>query len=324
MLTAYELGCWLVKQADDDYANVFEGSKKTVDHLGPKNKSLRVPTLNRQQAQSIVDAMASATKYDALKDVRVGLGANKLKNYGQRLHDNPRVWNIIKAVNPKDSESPLGPFDPQQMGDFYLYRSNDINLPSKNPGVLVHELGHAVDFGEHPADSYTRGLIGGTYRRFAPTLWKEHAAWNKGQDRFIRGAANKKLDPKFVQDVLQSIKQYKPVGLGSYWGMALGGIGGGSLGAGLAQALGSQRPTTTALAGYGGRLLGGVLGAGAGILAGSYLGHSSARTSDKERQAHLNTYASALAKKYDMTQEEAMQEIQNMLAKTTAKKKLAA
>ena len=71
----------LAKRAADKTFNVFEGAKKPVDYVAPEDKALRVPILNKQQAQNIVDAMASATKYDALKDVRIGLGANKLENF---------------------------------------------------------------------------------------------------------------------------------------------------------------------------------------------------------------------------------------------------
>lgn len=322
-MTPFVLGVLSVKQAaqdPDDVPNVFEGSKKVTDFFAPKDKTLHVPTLDRRSAQSIVDAMASASKYDSLKDVRVGLGKNNLKNYTERLKANPRVWNIIKGITPNSSESPLGPFKAEDLGDFYAYHSHDVNLPSKNPGILVHELGHAVDFNEHPADSNIRGFIGGTYRKFAPTLWKEHVAWNKGKSRFLEGAANKKLDPKFVQDVLQAVEQTRPIGLGSYWGGRLGGIGGLALGAGGAAAIASQTkmfPLPLAFVGGG---LGTLLGINAGTAFGRYFGHAKERASEKERQQHLNSYADAIAKKYDMTREEALQEIQNMMTKQKKKR----
>lgn len=310
MLTAYQLGQALAKNAGinrlDDTLNVFEGNKKTYDTISPKDKSLRVPVLNRRSAQDIVDAMAAVSKYDSLKNVRVGLGANPLENYSKRLQENPRVWNIIKAMSP-ETDDPLGGLSPQQLGDFYLYHSHDVNLPSKSPGVLVHELGHAVDFNEHPADSYIRGLIGGAYRKYAPTVWKEHAAWRKGKDRFLQGAAEKELDPKFVQDTLQSIQQTKPVGLGSYWGGALGGLTGGALG-GIA-ALGIGASTNRYPIGL--PLITSALGGGLGILAGTglgeWLGHAKQRASEKERLKHLKTYASVYAKRHDMSENQALE-----------------
>ena len=309
------------KQADD-LPNVFEGSKKVTDTISPTDKALRAPTLTPRAAQDIVNAMALTSKYDALKDVKVGLGANKLKDYYQRMQQNPRVWNVIKATTSKDVDA-LGPFDPKAMGDFYEYRSNSINLPSKSPGILVHELGHAVDFNEHPSDSYLRGLAGGTYRRFAPTLWKEHAAWNKGKNRFLEGAAMQKLDPKLVQDTLQSMNQTRPIGLGSYWGARLGSIAGAGLGGigALALAQGTNRISPALpIIGSG---LGMALGIPAGMGIGRYFGHAKERASDEERQNNLNIYAQAIAKKHGISPNEALEELNGMLKAVTKKKKAA-
>ena len=310
------------KQAED-LPNVFEGAKKVTDTISPTKKELRAPTLTPRTAQDIVNAMALATKYDALKDVNVGLGANKLKDYYQRMQQNPRVWNAIKATTSKDVDA-LGPFDPKAMGDFYEYRSNSVNLPSKSPGILVHELGHAVDFNEHPSDSYLRGLAGGTYRRFAPTLWKEHAAWNKGKNRFLEGAAMQKLDPKLVQDTLQSMNQTRPIGLGSYWGARLGSIAGGGLGLAGALALSNMnksRPSPVfPIIGSG---LGMALGVPAGMGIGRYFGHAKERASAEERQNNLNIYAQAIAKKHGISPNEALEELNGMLKAVTKKKKAA-
>ena len=209
------------------------------------------------------------------------------------------------------------------MGDFYEYRSNSINLPSKSPGILVHELGHAVDFNEHPSDSYLRGLAGGTYRRFAPTLWKEHAAWNKGKNRFLEGAAMQKLDPKLVQDTLQSMNQTRPIGLGSYWGARLGSIAGAGLGGigALALAQGTNRISPALpIIGSG---LGMALGIPAGMGIGRYFGHAKERASDEERQNNLNIYAQAIAKKHGISPNEALEELNGMLKAVTKKKQAA-
>lgn len=323
-MTAFELGLRLVKQAKklSDTPNVVEGAKTVNDYLGPTDVALRVPDLTQRSAQDIVDAMSSASRYNVLDNIRVGLGSNSLKDFGERLHANPRVWNLVKNMTKKDVDG-LGALDPSKMGDFYSYRSQDVNLPSRNPGLLVHELGHAIDFNEYPADSNLRGLIGGTYRRFAPVLWKEHAAWNKGRDRFLEGAAQKKLDPKFVQDVLQSVEQYRPAGLGSYWGGRLGALGGLGLGAAATAAIANTTkiipyPLIPVLGG-----LGTALGITAGTNLGKYFGHAKERADDKARMRYLKTYADAVAKKHGISPEEAMQELTNAMNKKQKSKNAA-
>jgi len=331
MLTAYKFGKLLAKNAAD---NVFEGRKGRTDAGGVlPSPQYRTPALDRQTAQSIVDAMASQTKYDALKDVRVGLGSNPIRDYYERHQANPRVWNIFKRELDNLTldgrlrvDTGLTPND----GDFYLYKTHDVALPSRDPGVLVHELGHAVDFNEYPTDSTLRHLIGGAYREYAPTLWTEHAAWRKGRDKFLRGAAQQKLDPALVQNTLQSMSQTKPVGLGSYWGAGLGTLAGGGLGLLATSALAAGRsrsrgdgPPFVLLPTILGLGLGGVAGGMTGSFLGSLYGHSPARATEKARLKHLDTYANYIAKAHSISKEEALAEIKNKLENITKKKRAA-
>lgn len=301
----------LSKKAED--TNVFVGAKTPLDPISPRG-SLRAPYLTPQTAKDIIEAMAIASKYDALKGVRVGLGGNQLEDFYARAQDNPRVWNISKPFVPLE---PLNGLDARKMGDFYAFQSNDVNLPSKSPGILVHELGHAVDFNEYPANSYLRGLIGGTYRNLAPTLWKEHAAWRKGKDKFLEGAATKKLDPEFVSDTLQSMSQTKPIGLGSYWGGALGGLAGGLAG-GLGAASFGISPLRPALIGSG---LGAALGIPTGMMIGRSYGHSKERKSDKAKENYLNTYAKIFAKKHGLELDEAKEQLKRLVSQIKEKPK---
>lgn len=327
MLTAYQLGQVLAKNAAD---NVFEGRKGRTDagQVLPAPQ-YRTPPLDKQTAQSIVDAMALATKYDALKDVRVGLGSNPMSNFYERHQNNPRVWNAFKRELDDltlDGRLKVEVDNSPNNGDAYFYRTHDVSLPSRDPGVLVHELGHAIDFNEHPTDSTMRHLIGGAYRSYAPTLWKEHAAWRKGRERFLEGAAQQKLDPELVQNTLQSITQTKPIGLGSYWGAGLGTVAGGGLGALAAGALlannikGKGVAALPLLLGLG---LGGSLGALTGTSLGRWYGHSPARATEQARLKHLDTYAERIARAHSISKEQALAEIKNKLENITKKKRAA-
>ena len=132
-----------------------------------------------------------------------------------------------------------------------------------------------------------------------------------------------KLDPKLVQDTLQSMNQTRPIGLGSYWGARLGSIAGAGLGGigALALAQGTNRISPALpIIGSG---LGMALGIPAGMGIGRYFGHAKERASDEERQNNLNIYAQAIAKKHGISPNEALEELNGMLKAVTKKKKAA-
>ena len=156
---------------------------------------------------------------------------------------------------------------------------NSVILNERSPGVLIHELGHAIDLSRGPNESKLRRNL---REMFKPTLMAEHAAWRKGKDAYVEGYAasdsadNKERMEKFKENV-RSIASRKYPALGTYWGGALGGLGGGALGLAVPLIMAANtddqisRRALARLAGY--TALGGAaVGSLGGILSGGVLG----------------------------------------------------
>lgn len=287
-------------------ADVEMPFKKNIsyDHM-PFNSDKSV--INKAQAKAITEAMSSAARHGALKDVRVTLNGGSLDD-NERIINNPRNGWLTKMMtfpNPEGKGKRSIINNPG--GDFYHPLTHEVAVPSGNPGVLVHELGHAVDFNEYP-NTPVRSLMAGAYTR-APftTLWKEHAAWNKGRDRFIEGSANKKIDPNLALSTLEQIDRARPMGLGSYWGGGIGLLGGGVLGGVI-----GDRP---------GALIGGALGATLGSTLGMALGKSHGDRaylgSDAAKKGYLDEYVESYARKHNLTKEVAFKQLSSRLKPKT-------
>ncbi len=287
-------------------ADVEMPFKKNIsyDHM-PFNSNKNV--INKAQAKAITEAMSSAAGHGALKDVRVTLNGGSLDD-NERIINNPRNGWLTKMTtfpNPEGKGKRSIVNDPG--GDFYNILSHEVAVPSGNPGVLVHELGHAVDFNEYP-NTPIRSLMAGAYTR-APftTLWKEHAAWNKGRDRFLEGSANKKIDPNLALSTLEQIDRARPMGLGSYWGGGIGLLGGATLGG----AIGG--PPGAAIGGG----LGGVLGSGLGISLGKGHGDREYLGSNEAKKGYLDEYVESYARKHNLTKEVAFKQLSSRLKPKT-------
>ena len=253
--------------------------------------------ITKQEAQTILDAMRSSSKYDALEHTNVHLNRAELEDFGQRVQNNPKLWNIAKSSlkgSPKILD--IEQSDPSYWKDSYNSWSGDVYAPSGNPATLVHELGHAIDMQEFPNDSYVRGFMGNMYRKLSPTLWKEHAAWRKGRNRFLEGAAKTEVDPELVKRTLRDTAQAKPAALGTYWGPRVGSVLGGGLGlvGALALAKGLGKITQPL------PLIGSVLGGGLGLSAGRYLGKKiggrESTYNEKAMDGYFNEYAKVYSK----------------------------
>jgi hypothetical protein len=282
---------------------------------------LRDSTLTKREAEQIARAMASVAPHGALDNTRVDLYGTQVKDLQQRMVDNPRSAPLQRHLAKFDAIEGL-PDKTQMLPDAYHPHADTVWLPSGNPAVMMHELGHSIDFNGYP--NTTPRMIGaGLYSRMAPTLWKEHAAWNKGQKYFLEGAAQNKLPTDLVVKTLRDTARARRMGLGSYWGSGIGALLGGGLGA-----LGTYALLNN---GYEGRgvampLALGLTGGGAlGAITGTTLGNMAAESPDHDnpeaQQRYLNDYAQAYAKKHDVSLDDAHAAIQKLVRKKLDSKK---
>lgn len=284
-------------------------------------KQLQDSTITRREAEQIARAMAAAAPHGALDNTRVDLYGTQVKDLQQRMVDNPRSSPLQRHLA-KFNEIAGLPDKTQMLPDAYHPEADAVWLPSGNPGVMMHELGHGIDFNAYP--NTTPRMIGaGLYARLAPTLWKEHAAWNKGQKYFLEGAAQEKLPPELVVKTLRDAARGKRMGLGSYWGAGLGGLLGGGLGA-----LGTYYMLENGVRGRGvgaplvlGLAGGSALGAISGATLGNMAAESPYHDSPEAAQKYLNNYAQTYAAKHDVSLEEAHDAIQQFAKKRLAKTK---
>lgn len=216
------------------FNEVYKTNKPS--HLMPQH--LRENTLSRAEAEQLVAGLAAVAPHNALDFTRYDHNGLKIRGYGSRVAENPRItrfgkWNHHFAA---DEFEGAMPDKSQGVGDLYLPFADVVSVPSGMPGTAVHELGHAIDFNAFPKDkAYRRGLAA-VYRNYAPTLWTEHAAWRKGNKALLDAFAKNHVPANLALKALISAKGAKKLGLGSYWGGAIGGAAG--LGAGVASLIG--------------------------------------------------------------------------------------
>ena len=303
--------------------------------------------LNINEAKAMAKAMEAGSLHDALKNTRIDLGGAQLNDLEARALKNPHISkaraeafrnNYGDYVDKIDSggnytieddgsifksfEGPNKVFA-QGFGDAYVMSPDNVWADTGNPGVLMHELGHAIDFNEYNKNRYLSRKFNDLYRDYAPSLWLEHAAWRKGRDRLLTGAAKTKLDPSLLVKVLEQAARTKPAGLGSYWGSGLGTLLGGAAGLGLGGLIGFGLPyllanrifpvkgsAMTLAGGTIGGLTGSALGTNLGIALGKYLGNRKSLGDEAAVSGYINEYADAYAKEHGIPKEEALKQIE--------------
>ena len=284
--------------------------KNKITHIIP-DKS-RNSVLSLDEAKTLAEAMDASARYGALNDTQVHLNGAKITGFQNRAVENKRNTGWAKMMAGVTDPFANMPDKSKNVPDAFFPNHDAVWLPSGNPGIMMHELGHAADMNEFPNTPFRR-FVAGTYQNFSPTLWKEHAAWIKGKNRLIEGAAKTKVDPNLVVRTLEDAARVKPVGLGSYWGGGLGALAG--VGLGLAAVLNRVAPPQ---AGPLGLLLGGAAGAFTGLQLGKMYGNSDRLGSEKAKQSYLDLYANQYAKEHGITLDKAKIELNNFIK---AKKK---
>mgnify|MGYP006919630190 FL=1 len=283
--------------------------KNKITHIIPEKS--RNSVLSLDEAKTLAEAMDASARYGALNDTQVHLNGAKITGFQNRAVENKRNTGWAKMMAGMSDPFANMPDKSKNVPDAFFPNHDAVWLPSGNPGIMMHELGHAADMNEFPNTPFRR-FVAGTYQNFSPTLWKEHAAWIKGKNRLIEGAAKTKVDPNLVVRTLEDAARVKPVGLGSYWGGGLGAIMGGGLG--FAAALKGAPPQASAL----GLVLGASAGALTGLQLGKMYGNSDRLGSEKSKQGYLDLYANQYAKEHGITLDKAKIELNNFIK---AKKK---
>lgn len=294
------------------FAQLGKQAASVIDYRGLKQDfpdvfpdSVRNTAISKKEADKIVAAIRAAATHRALDHSRIYLGGARHDDFIERTKTNPKIDDFSKSEVESDPifrERTKRPITDAYDG--YNSYTSDVYLPSRNPGSLMHELGHAVDLNEFDDTNEERKVIGNAYRAMAPTLWKEHAAWRKGRDRLLRGAALTRMHKDVLINTLENADKIKPIGLGSYWGGTVGSVGGGLAGLLGAGALLKHHQVTNPLLSVGGHFLGASLGGFLGGDIGSNIGMSIGRTisdvknPDDEiaKKDRLNKYTEEFAK----------------------------
>ena len=299
----HELAARFYKQAID-VAKVRPKARSS--HIFPSQ--ITASKITHQEASQIAKAMASVAPHSALDFTRVELHGGDLDKLHERAAVNPRNAPLQRWIYANEPR-----LKPQaHVPDAYVPASDQVWLPSGNPAIMTHELGHAIDFNGYPNNT-TRMLLAGLYARAAPTLWKEHVAWNKGRHYFLEGAANHKLPADLVVRTLRDTERARRLGLSSYWGAGLGSLAGLGLGTAGAIAVDPRRPLMQ-LAPLG-MLVGGALGTAAGLSIGKSMGSHKDLGSPEANQRYLDDYVQSYAKRYNISLDAADAAVQKIVRK---------
>lgn len=272
--------------------------------------------LSLDEAKELTQGMAKHVPHGALDTVRFDLNGVRGTDLSNRYQNNPRMGQFGKELdavlgNHDEVEQMIGSRN-QALGDFYMPSAHVVSNPSGVAGIAAHELGHAIDFNSIPEDSgFLRRAGNEAYKRYAPTVWHEHAAWRKGRNATMDGYASGDINPELARKVLATEKGTKPVGLGSYWGAAVGGGLGLAGLVGLVAAIknGDIHPRAARLG-----LLLPLLGAAGGAVTGTLGAKMMTRNAPKEEKIKNFMAKSLLQRGKASTLDEAKQIVDQQLA----------
>lgn len=248
--------------------------------------------LNLNEARQIYTAMRGQAPNQALDRTQVQLNGSNLSSMYSRMAANPRLTSTFRKAVGKMKVPPA--LLKAKFPDAYAFEPDMVLNPSGQPGVLMHELGHAIDFNSNPHNTMMQKFRGQMYRQFAPHVWKERAAWNKGRQAFMQGAAQNNLSPELVTRVLNNSEKTRPIGMGSYYGGTAGKIVGTGVGGGIGYSMGKfpvEKVLTGVMGGTLGNAAGQAIGAGTGIMLGRAVARARAQNMPALTDRHLAEYA---------------------------------
>lgn len=205
-----------------------------------------------------------------------------------REHSPETLSNTLVALhdNRDESEQHL----PSEEA-FYAPAEDVVVSHTRSPAVLLHELGHAVDFNRpRLGGKFTRAIL----TRTKPSWMSEPTAW-KYAERIAAESPDLRSDNNFAKAILEDIYLKRAPALGTYFGAlpgaALGVAGGSFLGHYLGR---DQGYVGQRLARRLGMVLGGIGGGMLGSTSGAALGNLWAN-----REGAAERYADRKLEEYD-------------------------
>jgi hypothetical protein len=266
----------LAPPTDKDFDN-FRGIIKHMERAQPYRLADAKVLSGRVQPSVLINAIADRAGEDILIERMAG--------------DRAQAAQYLSHLTPSSIE---------QLDAAYFPQANSVVLNNRSPGVLIHELGHAVDMTRGENSSNLARYLSNSVR---PLNWLERQAWNKGQRTYREGFAedyhsllnDREASKDKLGDILdnyiknmESVNNRKYPALGTYYGTALGGLTGGVAGslAGIIAGYnilgpeyrGSNSSISLALrTGLLGALGGTAAGSGLGLYSGPLLGKAYAK-----------------------------------------------
>jgi len=261
------------------------------------DKELQAPTKADVPAwQAIGDAMTAARPYQ-LNDAKVYGNRFNTAEMANRVADRQVEDSFLDRVQgTRDELAAAFASTPdrstEHLGSMYLPHANAVLVQKKSPGVLMHELGHAIDLAPRKGESKLWRYL---RRNWKPTLWKEVDAWKKGRKAYQEGfAASPESETaegkaQYAKN-MESYNARKYPAFGTYVGAAGGGLAGA--GAGLAALYALVRsmdhvPRQAGLLPWLGAAGGGALGIAGGAQLGSWWGRMRARANKRKALRQL-------------------------------------
>lgn len=211
-----------------------------VDRLIYDEESLQAPTTRDIDNWRQVATQMHAARPQQLDTARVYTGNV----------DPGKLINRIDALRPQDSFfETISDYRNQVANEIaalpraamaqtaagYYPLANAVVQNIRSPGVLIHELGHAVDLAPRKNESNTYRFL---RWKVKPRLLEEYDAWRKGRQAYQQGYAASVKDKEqsnsadFAQlhgDYLSNMRDYnkqKYPAFGTYVGASVGGLGG--------------------------------------------------------------------------------------------------
>jgi len=284
--------------------------KRSVEFVTKKRKSPLVPSFMERVLYGTEDFEAAtekdlqnwrriaqymqAAKPTELRNTAVMSGPVNAAEFVKRIRKNQDQDVLLENLDGTRSVQALAMSTMpasfiEQFPSAYFPYADAVVVNNRSPGLLMHELGHAVDLTKRDNESNLRRYL---RWQLKPLLWQELSAWRKARKAYQAGyAASPEIDDersrKEYLDNMRSYNRRKYPAFGSYLG-GIGGLGLGAVGGGIAAGIltdGALVPHGGLIGGLGGGAFGAIGGALAGKLWAKLRENANKRKAEKQLDA---------------------------------------